>query len=478
MNPTAQQSAIYEAFATGENLVVEALAGTGKTTTTRGCSERTKRRGAYVVFNRKAAQEAKGKMPSHVRCGTSHSFAFGPVGSKFKARMDRRDRPNGTQAAAILDIAEGFQLPHDRVVNKVQLARLAQETVAKFCYTADESILPRHVPTYDVPGAEEVSWDLANYVVPLAERAWADLTKVSGSLFFNHDVYLKMWALSNPRIAADWIAVDEAQDTNPCLMGVVLQQDAQLIAVGDRNQAIYGWRGATDAMANFPAETRLPLSQSFRFGPAVADEANVFLSMLDAEHRIEGYDKIHSRVGAIDGRPDAVLCRTNAGVIAEALRTPADETYAIVGGTRQIELFAKAAEALIRGGKAEWHPDLGGFKSWTDVCDYADNESGGSDLRTLVNLIRDNGADEIRRIAAAAVDERRPQANTRVLTTAHKAKGGEWGKVRIASDFTPDGERAEQPLSDPEAMLAYVSVTRAQNVLDPSGLEWAKGVTA
>ena len=66
-----------------------------------------------------------------------------------------------------------------------------------------------------------------------------------------HDHYLKMWALTEPRIEADSLFLDEAQDSNPVLEQVFAAQraHAHLVMVGDSAQAIYGWRGARDVMA-------------------------------------------------------------------------------------------------------------------------------------------------------------------------------------------------------------------------------------
>lgn len=74
-------------------------------------------------------------------------------------------------------------------------------------------------------------------------RAWADLQDPDqGVVRFEHDHYLKMWALTEPKIDADFVFLDEAQDTNPVLENIfVAQRDhAQLVMVGDSAQAIYG----------------------------------------------------------------------------------------------------------------------------------------------------------------------------------------------------------------------------------------------
>ena len=100
------------------------------------------------------------------------------------------------------------------------------------------------------------------------------------ALPFRHDHYLKLWQLTRPRIGADYLMFDEAQDANPVIVAVVQDQSVlQKVAVGDSCQAIYGWRGAVDALATWPASTRLQLSCSFRFGSAVAHEANNWLEV-------------------------------------------------------------------------------------------------------------------------------------------------------------------------------------------------------
>ena len=44
-----------------------------------------------------------------------------------------------------------------------------------------------------------------------------------------HDGYLKLWALSEPRIAADFILLDEAQDANRVMLDVLRKQPAQMV---------------------------------------------------------------------------------------------------------------------------------------------------------------------------------------------------------------------------------------------------------
>lgn len=477
-NPTAEQTAAVEAAKTGENLVITACAGSGKTSTLRLIADAlAPKKGVYIAYNKAIATDAAASFPSNVTCRTAHSFAYRAVGHRYRSRLNA-PRMTGRQLADVLGIDRSYPLGSgDRELAPSRVASLILATVAKWCHSADPRILAKHAPVNDVPGAEEVSWELANFLAAEAQRAWdTDLSRESGRLPFSHDMYVKVWALSDPRLPGDFVLYDEAQDADPCIAGVVLaQRNMQLIAVGDESQAIYGWRGATDAMRAWPAAHRVALSKSFRFGQAVADEANVFLNILRADLRVEGFEKIDSTVGPIDA-PSAILCRTNASVIEEALSITDGRTFAVVGGMDAIRKFAEAAEALQSGRRAAWHPDLGAFKSWDAVMDYVTNDEGGSDLRSMANIVDDFGPAALYEVCDRAVrDESRADV---VLSTAHKAKGREWDRVKIANDFQPSEDRESEGISRSEAMLMYVAVTRAKVALDCSALAWAKGVAA
>ena len=46
----------------------------------------------------------------------------------------------------------------------------------------------------------------------------------------------------------DLLLLDEAQDMNPCMLSVCLQQSVPKIVVGDQHQQIYSFRGAVNAL--------------------------------------------------------------------------------------------------------------------------------------------------------------------------------------------------------------------------------------
>jgi hypothetical protein len=466
--PTPEQQAITDAYLTGHNLVIEAGAGTGKTSTLRLLANAApQRRGIYVAYNRAIADDAKRSFPPNVTCATAHSLAFRAIGRAFAHRLSAPRMP-AREVARQLAITRPVPLGRGHVLAPTQAARVAMDTVARFCHSAAAELGAQHVPT--VPGLDEpkVTQALAEAVVPLAQHAWADLSRPDGRLRFAHDHYLKLWQLSRPRLDAQVVLLDEAQDANPVIASVVDRQGhAQRILVGDRCQAIYGWRGAVDAMATFPADQHLALSQSFRFGPAIATEANKWLNLLNAPLRLRGAEQITSRVAPL-ARADAVLCRTNAEAVTQLMAAAEQgRRAALVGGGTDIRRLAEAAVSL-REGQGTDHPELFAFQSWGEVQDYAAQDAGGSDLKVMVGLIDRHGPE----LVIATMDRLVPEQGAElVVSTAHKAKGREWPTVRIAGDFRePKGEQAT--ISRSEAMLAYVAVTRARQVLDPDGLAW------
>src|SRR5258707_874697 len=149
-----------------------------------------------------------------------------------------------------------------------------------------------------------------------------------GVLGFIH----KNEASGYPEIPGSFILMDEAQDTNPAMLAALRNQDSQIVYVGDRYQQIYEWRGAVNAMDSVTTRHRCFLTQSFRFGNAIADAATLLLRALGEEQRLTGTTSVASKLGC--GQPNAVLCRTNAGVIDHVIQAfAAGLTPCVVGGT-------------------------------------------------------------------------------------------------------------------------------------------------
>nr|WP_238362791.1 ATP-binding domain-containing protein [Actinopolymorpha pittospori] len=276
--------------------------------------------------------------------------------------------------------------------------------------------------------------------------------------------------MTGPALEADFILLDEAQDTNPVLEEVFLAQDAQRVCVGDPAQQIYAWRDAHDVMTGFPSE-HLQLTQSFRFGPAIATVANRWLRHAESDMRLTGCGPATSRVGPVPD-PTAVLCRGNADAMAEVMAyQDLGVPVAVTGGGRILLGIATAAQDL-QAGRRTSHQELFLFNSWGDVQEYVEHDKAGQDLKAIVNLVDKYGPERIIVAVERLSEEKDAKA---VVSTAHKAKGREWDSVRIGPGFDPplDAEDGVQLMLEPEeARLIYVAVTRARHRLDPAGIAW------
>ncbi|MFJ9591056.1 UvrD-helicase domain-containing protein [Streptomyces acidicola] len=474
---TDEQVHAADVFRAGGHLVLQAGAGTGKTTTLALLAASTQRRGRYLAFNKAIARDAASRFPRAVHCKTAHATAYAAVGHRYARRLNSPRQP-AWKIGKALGITRPVRIGEHEISPRT-LSHTVLRTVTRFCYSADRSLARRHVPPLRRLTAPAEHTQLAEAVLPFADRAWADLHNPDqGVVRFEHDHYLKMWALTEPKIEADFLLLDEAQDTNPVLEQVFTAQrgHAQLVMVGDSAQAIYGWRGARDVMTGFDG-TQLTLTRSFRFGPLIAEQANRWLELAAAPIRLTGTDTIPAEVGDL-ACPDAVLCRTNIGAMTEVMRLLADgHRVALTRGGHTLAALALAARDL-KDGRRTAHPELVLFASWGELQEYAEHDPAGRDLQPFVDLVDTHGPDAILAAINQLTDEKHADVT---VSTAHTAKGREWPTIRIADDFPPPkdtdqhdahGRPIPEPVNDTDARLAYVAVTRGRRHLDLGGLSW------
>lgn len=473
MKPTTEQQTAIDNFTAGtSSIAVQAGAGTGKTSTIVEIARSTTAKGVYTAFNKSIVTDVEAKVPANVEARTTHSLAYRAVGHRNRARLSA-PRMRSDKIARLLGLTP-FNVPgldgKPKVIQPGFQGSLAMRAIANFCNSDDPTPSAKHVP--HVEGVDAFGTYATNDVIARAiaqhlPTAWADLTTEDGRLPYKHDVYVKQWELGKPRIAADFILLDEAQDTAPVMASILRKQrNVQLVMVGDSAQAIYDWRGAVDAFAYLGAQTTSYLTQSFRFGTAIADVANLILADLASPMRMTGLASIPSSLGDLSD-PDAILTRTNGKAMATVLEAQrAGRRPYLMGGGAAILSFAHGAMALAHG-ERPMHADLACFDSWAEVVDYVTNDPQGDELALMVRLIEDYGTETI--IAALGQMPKRESDADLVVSTAHKAKGREWNTVQLAGDFaiTTDEHGNRKPTTDADRRLLYVAATRAKLVLDP-----------
>ncbi|MDE2252682.1 MAG: ATP-dependent helicase [Betaproteobacteria bacterium] len=302
--PTDEQAAAIAAFGQGGSLKIVAGAGTGKTTTLKMASESTSRRGVYIAFNTAMADDAKRRMPKNVAASTAHSMAFRAVDPGFRSKIG--SRLPASMAAEAGGVRSMIELPGKNkdgaqlVISQATAGYLMLDWARRHCMGADAQITQDSAPVARMlgimgiaredatPGDWKQARDIAGALLPATEKLWGRMSNPRDAFPASHDTYLKVWATSNPKIDADFILFDEAQDANALMLQIVGAQSAQKVYVGDPNQQIYAWRGAVNAMQSIQTDHETRLTESFRFGPEIAEFANRALALCGSDMRLTG----------------------------------------------------------------------------------------------------------------------------------------------------------------------------------------------
>ncbi len=458
---TAEQESHVNTILNGNDYAIQAPPGSGKTFLLLAMARKMPGYGLSISFNKLLAQEASTKFASSVTCKTGHALAYGAVGFKYKKKLQKL---TGKQLADTFDIGD-WQL-YNSPANK---GYLILNTIRKYCYSADEVIQYKHLPGLTI--LQDADLDIMREdLIQHANLVFNEMSNPTKPMPITHDVYLKIWALTNPVINKDFIFFDEYQDSNPVIAQVIKNQTCQKIFVGDQFQQIYAWRGAVNALQDDNL-TKLYITRSFRFGEDIANMANTIISGY-YPYKFE-YIPFHGNddvISSIHYEPlpaiDAILCRTNKGIIAETIEALSKNlSVHILGGTQQLTYLINSILQLKLAGYTN-HPDLFLFKSFTDLKEYANSPMGG-DIKPIIKLIETYGRDRLLNILESTVED--PSEADVTITTAHKAKGLEWSKVRLANDFKFPSDQGN-PTTE-ETNILYVAASRALHQLDLSKCE-------
>ncbi|WP_099470671.1 UvrD-helicase domain-containing protein [Stenotrophomonas maltophilia] len=480
--PTEEQVAICTA--SGRVVKANAGAGTGKSSTLKHLARSfPQQRMLYLAFNKAIKLEAEASFPANVKAMTGHGLAFGHVGRKYAAVAGKLAQGDLKPFHVMPVLGRGYalgRLPAD--VKNLYAARVI-ETVKAFLASADHELQQRHVSLGGSP-AEREHIDPKQLLLD-AIRVWDDMQALEGSTPMLHDGYFKLYQISNPRLNYDVVLVDEAQDLNPALQAIIgSQHDRRVFLIGDTHQAIYSFRGASNAMELMRADQAFSLTGSFRFGPEVAEVANSILSTKLETMQLRGLGA-PTMIGAIDAARDghAMISRGNAALIAaavEALHT--ERPFSFVGplGNYRLDLYQDAHHLWAGDKNRIRDPFIKSFESFEELRKYGealdDREVKGR--VALVDKYRQRVPDLIQDIMKSNTEwtdgaQARLPENALVLSTAHKSKGLEFNRVLIADDFAEllDDEGQVKDFSSAseasveEVNLQYVAVTRAQQVL-------------
>lgn len=481
---TEEQQKTVDLAMEGEDLIVNAFAGASKTTTlTMIANEKHEMGGEvgmYLAFNKAIANEAQDRFPTSVECKTVHSLAYSKTPKALKNKLNNT-RVFPKELAEIHGFKAEFivstQNPNTRrFITVNQKMSMVNRTVERFCNSADDEISEKHIVLTEwmtvVKDSEFDFGPLKAEILELSKKHWEAIIDPESVVPMTHSGYLKLYSMSNRQIPVDYLMIDENQDSSPVILKIVeAQKKAQKIYVGDRYQAIYGWRGAINAM-EIVTGTEVYLTKSFRFGNNVEKIANILLKFVGNNVPLHGNGD-DTGLTVMDDRafmPNAVICRTNAGVIKNIFeysnRYPNKRVSASCD-VAAIESFVRAYEGLITGKKVE-HPLLYAFEHKNELMEYCDENPEDLEITGMVKIIEQFGIKSVLASMARCSKELKPDI---MITTAHKSKGLEFDNVVINSDYNYDIQSLDNILIDDEELnLIYVACTRAKKNICVAGI--------
>lgn len=474
-----QQERFWERLVDGDShIVLEALAGTGKSSS---CREGIWRlldvdpsvRATYVAFNRAIADEFQAGLPPGAVASTMHSSGFAAIRqaipgvgepSKFKmydivdAFLPKRSRATRTAKAAIVKLAtlcKGYLLDGK---DRGALDRLAARHAIN---------IGQMRPT----------------VFDLVPRVLEECLRRSSVVDFSDMTWLPvLLELEFP--PCDVLFVDEAQDLDPCQHALVRRicGDGRMVVVGDPHQAIYGFRGAdTRSIATLSGQLaesprgleHLPLTMTRR-----CPRAHVGL----ARKIVPGFESLPD---APDGEivenadPDSTLrpgvmalCRTNAPLVGTAYRLIGLGVPVVIQGrdlgdglVKLIESFDVESTAdlmtQVELHRARETDRLSALENSESDIESLNDQCGcviaaSRDLRTV--------ADVIARIRTLFLDvSSADQSRYVLLSSIHRAKGRESEDVAILCPEQLPHPMARTPEAlEQEVNLIYVAITRSK----------------
>lgn len=367
LKSNVEQFDCYEKAFSSPPLVVEALAGTGKTTVVKmiaGDYALLGKKVLYLAFNRAIVEETRKDAKGAYECRTAHGLAFLNVGSDVVGKFEKTkdvfllDR----DLRRLLGIDSRLQCPDVNInedefrddlemqlstrrerdagapvnIRQIRGSVLLDSVIYLFtlfrksvdCELSRDFVVEHLKDSMEWPWSEAgfaESITVIDYVWEKSLKYWNRVTDLEDFVFpLDHDSYLKMWQISEPVLDFDVIIFDEAQDADPVMVDIIEKQSAIKLWVGDSQQQIYAWRGAVNTLSFVNAASNGMITVTQRFGSPIDAIANAFLTPL-ASSSIRPNPEIQSFVefrapvlDTVDGQTAPVeleLFRTNLSLL-------------------------------------------------------------------------------------------------------------------------------------------------------------------
>lgn len=472
--PSPLQEAIFSAIEhqTDTSLIIEAVAGSGKTTTIVKGSQFIPEHLStlFLAFNKSIVTELQNRLPPNIECKTFHSLGMTII-RKHIGRVD----VNSRKVSELMDEIFGKARFRNKYDDRRNLQNLVGFAKANGHYY--DSGYPELDDWLDLIDYHDLNFETnpRKYLKELTEvyresLAWEEEIDFDDMLLFPIVKDL-------PFPQYDVIVCDEAQDLSGIqheFLKRLIKPNGRIIAVGDTYQAIYGFRGADSGsmqrLKKTFSMTELPLNVSYRCSKAIRDMAKNFVPHFESlpDAPVGEIKTVFELPNPKDlDRETLVLCRFNAPLFRYGMKFLHDNV--------PVRLWTNLAGSLrsrIRGFKAtqtkQW---LGHLDNWYTAEKNAFEERGQySRLETLQDTYETLKALAEKTTNVKQILKNLDQLTSSkfgpILSTVHKAKGHEAEHCLIVNyDSMPSRFAQKDWMVEQERNITYVALTRGKTSL-------------
>lgn len=500
--PSDFQAAFWSEIETGrENIVLKAVAGSGKTYSIEIAASLCVGSVGYFVFNKKNAEEAKSKLRhlKNVEVSTTYS-----LGNKACWWANKKNWPkNAVNEQKYTNFFKTFQkeVLEEKTLFGRSLSDYENDAIEKEGFPFSEVKSLVDLARFNLVEYEnrdllkdnlfhladhhdlQTNPDLDEMIVSCVQRALQLGAGMKTEIDYTDMVWHPHIHKYRPKQFMT-VFVDECQDLNKAqlsLMRKAVAKGGRIVAVGDPKQAIYGFAGAdSEAFSRIVRETRakvMPLSVCYRCPTSGITLAQKWCPEIQPRKNApEGSVKTinSSKLDESINPGDLIISRTTAPLIKTCFSLIASGIGARVLGreigkglVKIIKICAKThggfdADAISRWESSEYDAITASYDKEDDrIANLIEGLRDKAEcLRVVFGRSRPNSLESFENSISELFTDN-SESPAVLLCTVHRAKGLESNRVFIV-DFerilNPRAKRAWQ--LEQEYNLAYVSHTR------------------
>lgn len=482
--PSIKQQAIYDLFHnTNYNIIINAVAGSGKTTTLMQLLEQINEKALFLAFNKSIQTEIQEKIDSRgLKMGkalTMHALGL------LAIRNWKTTRINNSKNYELVrklqdDFPEHFGRRKMRWEDKLRASftLMDMNDVSRMFLTDDyetvvEAMVSIDKSVYEFPGIKEVWEQMLTYRYAAYEENTVEVD-------FQDMIFLAAHKNLEIPLEPTYLFIDECQDLNLAqhkMINNFIEQGTirKWVAVGDKNQAIYGFSGASGESFNMFLDKgnvrQMPLDMCYRCPRSVVTEANKVFNVMMPAKREEGKVREINDVSLVKN-DSMIVCRNTNPLFQLYFKLLAQNKSCYIKGE---EVFAQLKNFMKPYDRDTIHDAKRKIREKIQHLSMKNDEKSRITMYRMkdsfknFNLLVENLCGEFDKVSFLVNKMERifvNMDNAIMLCTIHKSKGMEADVVYILDEHLIPSKYAKSPQQvRQEENLKYVARTRAKEEL-------------